>query len=424
MSNISGTNLAAKIVPFTTLDTYPTHEDIYGFGGFMCVADISERNAIPASRRKQGMQVAVISEGITYQLSGGILDSNWISFGPSYFYQSSEPSIGEKTFIFWQNSSNNKMYIIAKIDGFQKKAELLGTDYVTQNSGVPLADLYDIFFLDQNIGWACGGHLDSSNHRGVIGTTDGGATWSTKFVTSPSNPFRSIHFLDPSYGWIISENGYLGYTLDGGISWTSKTIAANSFLGQMQWTDSSTAYIAGSDSLGFTQRRVFKTNDGGNTWNLTLDASYVGLVFFIDNSIGWIGGNSYVFHTIDGGITWTPQSTGIVSSNNIYAMYFVDSNIGYIAGDPGSFRKTINGGTTWTGINPGTSQTISDLNFTDASNGLFSAGSGLVKNTTDGGATWNTLTTDTSNALIRIFRLNPSKNWICGQGGSIITGNN
>jgi hypothetical protein len=124
MSNLSGTNLAAKIVPFTTDDTYSTHEDIYGFGGLMCVADVSARNAIPSGRRKEGMKVAVISEGITYELSEGILDVNWKNFGPSFFNQTNEPILSEKTFVFWKNTTDNKMYIITKINGYQKKAEL------------------------------------------------------------------------------------------------------------------------------------------------------------------------------------------------------------------------------------------------------------------------------------------------------------
>jgi hypothetical protein len=40
-------------------DTYPTHIDILGRGGYMTVADISERDAIPAPRRSHGMFVFV-----------------------------------------------------------------------------------------------------------------------------------------------------------------------------------------------------------------------------------------------------------------------------------------------------------------------------------------------------------------------------
>ena len=41
MSNIKGTNVASPIVPFTTDDTYATHEAKYGKGGFRTVQTIA-----------------------------------------------------------------------------------------------------------------------------------------------------------------------------------------------------------------------------------------------------------------------------------------------------------------------------------------------------------------------------------------------
>ena len=38
MSDLKGTNIAAPIMPFSSLDTYPTHESIYGKGGYKAVA--------------------------------------------------------------------------------------------------------------------------------------------------------------------------------------------------------------------------------------------------------------------------------------------------------------------------------------------------------------------------------------------------
>lgn len=78
MSDLYGTNVAGKVVPFTTDDTYASHEDIYGQGGLMSVTDITERDAITTARRKEGMIVHVISENKKYTLSGGITNSDWI----------------------------------------------------------------------------------------------------------------------------------------------------------------------------------------------------------------------------------------------------------------------------------------------------------------------------------------------------------
>lgn len=64
--------VTAKIAPSSTADTYPTHEDIYALGGFRVVADNTERDAITADRKKQGMLVLVLSSSITYTLEADL----------------------------------------------------------------------------------------------------------------------------------------------------------------------------------------------------------------------------------------------------------------------------------------------------------------------------------------------------------------
>jgi len=76
MSNLAGTNLAAGIVPFTTDDTYPTHDSVYGRGGHREVVTLAERDAIPAARRVQGMLVYVKEVDDTFKLA----ESGWESF--------------------------------------------------------------------------------------------------------------------------------------------------------------------------------------------------------------------------------------------------------------------------------------------------------------------------------------------------------
>ena len=52
-----GINLGAPILPATDEDIFPTHDARYGKGGYRSVADIAERDAIPAARREFGMVV-------------------------------------------------------------------------------------------------------------------------------------------------------------------------------------------------------------------------------------------------------------------------------------------------------------------------------------------------------------------------------
>jgi len=77
MSSIRGTSVAARIAPFDTADTYATHEEEWGRGGYRTVADIAERDAITDPRRKEGMICKVLGDKNTYILVGGIANSNW-----------------------------------------------------------------------------------------------------------------------------------------------------------------------------------------------------------------------------------------------------------------------------------------------------------------------------------------------------------
>lgn len=71
------------VEPNDLSDKYPTHNEIYGKGGFRSVVDLAGRNGITPARRSVGMLVYVISEEKLYQLKGGLVDANWteIAFG-------------------------------------------------------------------------------------------------------------------------------------------------------------------------------------------------------------------------------------------------------------------------------------------------------------------------------------------------------
>ena len=65
---IKGTNVAAVIAPFTTDDTYATHDAKYGKGGYRTVETITDRDNIPEARRTIGMLVYVVSDDKIYKL--------------------------------------------------------------------------------------------------------------------------------------------------------------------------------------------------------------------------------------------------------------------------------------------------------------------------------------------------------------------
>ena len=96
MSSLLGTQIAASIVPFDSEDTYATHEDTYGKGGWHSVVDITERDSIPQERRKIGMAVYVQDVDQIYILKGGTGNLNWkvlpISGSAAYTHEQTIPA--------------------------------------------------------------------------------------------------------------------------------------------------------------------------------------------------------------------------------------------------------------------------------------------------------------------------------------------
>ena len=84
MAKLYGTLVADKIVPTDSQDTFPTHDEEYGLGGFRTVFDLSHRDLISMDRRKEGMLVFCLSDRSLYQLIGGVENTNWIKFNNGY----------------------------------------------------------------------------------------------------------------------------------------------------------------------------------------------------------------------------------------------------------------------------------------------------------------------------------------------------
>lgn len=78
MAKIPGLNISAPVVPSQDSDTYPSHYAQYGQGGWREVADITARNAIPATRREAGMAVFVTAENTLYILNNDL--TTWSVF--------------------------------------------------------------------------------------------------------------------------------------------------------------------------------------------------------------------------------------------------------------------------------------------------------------------------------------------------------
>ena len=75
---VGGVRVTGYISPSDTSDTYPTHDSRFGVGGLHEVADVTERDAISVDRRREGMYCYTAATQATWQLVGGIDNTNWV----------------------------------------------------------------------------------------------------------------------------------------------------------------------------------------------------------------------------------------------------------------------------------------------------------------------------------------------------------
>jgi len=238
---------------------------------------------------------------------------------------------------------------------------------------------------------------------GLLGSDDGGDTWS--WTTAPTSS-PAMTFINPEDGWLVvpdvSQEGtdyYLTmivlHTQDGGQTWRvqSNTTPAKGYYTidldalTVQFVDSQHGWILGDDLEipGMGDRAgLWRTVDGGETWQL-LDVEYnVQAMHFVDPLRGWLAAYG-IWRTIDGGDTWTRQQT---PSDSFYGLFFLDENLGWAVGLGGKVIRTLDGGETWLACETGSSANMRAVHFADAQHGWAVGGAGIILRSSDGGIVW------------------------------------
>ncbi len=106
---------------------------------------------------------------------------------------------------------------------------------------------------------------------------------------------------------------------------------------------------------------IERTTDGGQTWRETDSADdFIGPIAIADREHAWVGGaGNVILHTDDGGLTWTPQPTGVdapvssiaaVSVDEAWTAGYVQSPQGFPPHGASALLHTTDGGATWQSV--------------------------------------------------------------------------
>jgi photosystem II stability/assembly factor-like uncharacterized protein len=144
---------------------------------------------------------------------------------------------------------------------------------------------------------------------------------------------------------------------------------------------------------------IFKSTDGGNSWN----SFYVGnsdfnSIFIIGSNI-WIAvQNGSIVNSTDGGNSWFT----LTGFSPVKSIYFINASTGFFTGGGGAVYETTTGGGNWNPIPSGTNSDLNCIRFSNVSNGVVCGINGTVLFSSNGGSSWTPLSTPITKELYSI----------------------
>lgn len=241
-----------------------------------------------------------------------------------------------------------------------------------QTSGTT-ASLRGVFAVSAKVAWASG------SKGTFLRTTDGGASWRASTVRGAADlDFRSIYALDENTAVLLSSGqgqaSRIYRTVDGGETWT--VVYTNGdpagFFDAIGFWDEAHGILLGDPVKG--RFVIMTTADGGVSWHKekgpganTKESAFAAsgsCLFTRGTREAWFGtggpGGARVFHTTDGGETWSVSKTPLRNDSpeaGVFSIAFASGSRGVAVGGDykndkdsmGNAAVTEDGGKTWTG---------------------------------------------------------------------------
>lgn len=292
---------------------------------------------------------------------------------------------------YWVESSTpisrdfNRLYFLDSLRGWIVgdagtiiKTTNAGLNWTVQTSGVD-SDIYEVFFIDQNTGWAITWDIIEPDYYTIIlKTTNGGDNWISHQYPEEAVFYNTVYFLNPNTGFLGgAPPNNIVRTTNGGTNWSPVTLDSNIVarfpIINFKFYNNNTGYASGGyfDIAGI----IWKTTDSGFNWTTYGVGPEPVQGLYIFDSLNIIGaGGDYeygtgIVTTTNGGTNWDYRSLetfGIASTVSFRTRAEGWSPLGFAD----KLVYTKDSSRTWQEWKTPNDIAMYDLQFTDRRNGF------------------------------------------------------
>ena len=297
---------------------------------------------------------------------------------------------------------------------FENPSNDEGVAPITTAGWLPAQDVaagyQDVFFTNDNVGFLTG----TGNSNGVMRSTDGGVTWGK--TTSSGAKYYNLFFLDDDHGWAIGPTT-ISYSTDAGITWQDlKSTDTAADKSTPQYYD---AYFPNKDT-GYATTKVglLRSFDGGKNWKkVPSTPAGTNLVAFYNTKEGIVGTSSGIRFTDDSSKTF---KSGVGPTSTIVALQILNTSEAICMDLSGTCWTSTDKGANWTRKLPINDKELFDVAFASLNDGYIMTKNKVFKvtNNTPQRVLYVPLTTSDKFAEFH-FNKDLSRGWVIYDGGKL-----